>query len=77
MQLPRPQTVKSMADYKLEISFNNGEVKCLDMTPYFVYPAFAPLQEQSLFAQARVAHNTIVWSDEIDMAPESVYLDSR
>jgi Protein of unknown function (DUF2442) len=77
MQLPRPQSVTPIADYKLDIGFNNGELKRLDMTPYLVYPAFAALREVSLFMQAKVAHNTIVWTGEIDIAPESVYLESQ
>lgn len=76
-QLPRPQSVKPIADYQLEISFNNGELKRLDMTPYLAYPAFSALREVPLFMQARVAHNTIVWTDEIDIAPESVYIESQ
>jgi hypothetical protein len=77
MQLPRPQFVTPIDDYKLDISFNNGEFKRLDMTPYLAYPAFAALREVPLFMQAKVAHNTIVWTDEIDIAPESAYLESR
>ena len=45
MQLPRPQSVTPIADYQLEIGFNNGEFKRLDMTPYLAYPAFAALRE--------------------------------
>jgi hypothetical protein len=26
--------------------------------------------------QARVAHHTVVWNEEIDMAPENLYLES-
>jgi hypothetical protein len=77
MQLPRPQSVKPIADYKLDIGFNNGETKRLDMTPYLAYPAFAALRDVPLFMQAKVAHNTIVWTDEIDIAPESAYLESQ
>jgi hypothetical protein len=77
MKLPRPQQVKPFENYTLEISFNNGEVKLMDMTPYLAYPAFIALRAKPLFMQARVAHNTIVWTDEIDIAPESAYLESQ
>jgi Protein of unknown function (DUF2442) len=77
MKLPRPKQVTPKDNYELEISFSNGEVKLMDMTPYLVYPAFAALRAKPLFMQARVAHNTIIWNDEIDIAPESAYLESR
>ena len=40
------------------------------------YPAFEALKDISLFKQARVAHNTVVWNEEVDMASENLYLES-
>jgi hypothetical protein len=77
MKLPRPAQVKPLDGYKLEIKFANGELKIMDMKPYLAYPAFQALAEKPLFMQARVAHNTVIWNDEIDIAPESLYLESR
>lgn len=33
------------------------------------------MKSGSLFAQARVAHNTVVWNEDVDIAPESLYLE--
>ena len=74
--LPRPTAVAAAVDYTLKITFNNGETRLFKATPYLAYPAFEPLKAISLFMQARVAHNTVVWNEEVDMAPESLYLES-
>ena len=74
--LPRPTAVAAAVDYTLRITFNNGETRIFNATPYLAYPAFEPLKAISLFMQARVAHNTVVWNEEVDMAPENLYLES-
>jgi len=74
--LPRPIAVISADDYTLKITFNNDETRLFNVTPYLVYPAFEALKAISLFMQARVAHNTVVGTEEIDMAPENLYIES-
>jgi hypothetical protein len=74
--LPRPLSVRPNSNYTLQLTFDNGEQRIFDATAYLKYPAFQALESTSLFMQARVAHNTVVWNDEIDMAPESLYLES-
>lgn len=74
--LPRPTAVAAAGDYTLRVTFNNGETRLFNATPYLAYPAFEALKAISLFMQARVAHNTVVWNDEVDMAPENLYLES-
>ena len=74
--LPRPTAVEAAVDHTLKITFNNGETRLFNAAPYLAYPAFAPLKAVSLFMQAHVAHNTVVWNDEVDMAPENLYLES-
>ena len=74
--LPKPTAVAAAIDYTLRITFNNGETRLFNAAPYLAYPAFEPLKTISLFMQARVAHNTVVWNEEVDMAPENLYLES-
>lgn len=74
--LPRPVAVEAAEDYSLKVSFSNGEVRRFDVRPYLAYPAFAALKSTCLFVQARVAHHTVVWNEEVDIAPESLYLES-
>ena len=46
------------------------------MTPYLIYPAFEALKAINLFMRACIKHNTVVWTEDIDMAPENLYLES-
>ncbi|MCK9386800.1 MAG: DUF2442 domain-containing protein [Sulfuritalea sp.] len=69
--------VKPLADYCLEAIFDTGERRCFDMKPYLSYPAFSPLAENSLFMKARVACGTVVWNDEIDLSPDTLYLRGK
>ncbi|MBP6734431.1 MAG: DUF2442 domain-containing protein [Chromatiaceae bacterium] len=63
-----------LADYQLETAFANGESRLFDMRPYLTYPGFAPLAEGSFFMRAHVALGTVVWTDEIDISPDTLYL---
>jgi hypothetical protein len=74
--LPKPTAVVAADDYTLMITFNNDEMRLFNVAPYLIYPAFDALKTLSLFKNARVAHNTVVWNEDVDMAPESLYLES-
>lgn len=66
--------VKTLPDYCLEAEFETGEVRWFDMKPYLAFPAFAALKEDGLFTRAHVAYGTVVWNDEIDLSPDTLYL---
>ena len=65
--------VETLPDYILLLTFENNEQKCFDMKSYLNGTAFQPLKNPSFFKQARVDYGTVVWSDEIDIAPETLY----
>lgn len=66
--------VEAAADFSLMAEFETGEVRCFDMRPYLEYPAFAPLKEPGLFMRAHVEHGTVVWNNDIDLSPDTLYL---
>ena len=66
--------VKPLSDYCLEVVFQNGERRRFDMKPLLVYPAFSALTEQNLFVKAYAENGTVVWSDDIDLSPDTLYL---
>jgi hypothetical protein len=68
--------VEALPDYRLALRFANGEQKTFEMKPYLDYPMYRPLRDQALFAKALVDYGTVVWSQDIDMAPETLYLES-
>ena len=66
--------VKALRDFSLEAVFANGERRRFDMKPYLSYPAFSPLAEANCFLTAHIANGTVVWTDEIDLSPDTLYV---
>ncbi|MBE0577369.1 MAG: DUF2442 domain-containing protein [Desulfuromonadales bacterium] len=60
-------------NYRLEIEFNNGEVRFFDGSPYLNKGIFSQLYDKALFARAFVAYDTVCWPGELDIAPETLY----
>lgn len=63
-------------DYRLRLTFNNGEIRCFDMRPYLKLPVYRRLKNPGFFALAHTDYGTVVWPDEIDIAPETLYAHS-
>jgi hypothetical protein len=77
MMIPDVVQVKALSDYRLQLLFENGEIKIFDMIPYFDYPAFTDLRHNNLFFCVKVLNGTVAWTDEIDMSPDTLYLKSN
>jgi hypothetical protein len=63
-------------DYQLEIEFSTGEVRLFDVRPYLDKGIFSQLKDRALFARAFVAFDTVCWPNELDIAPETLYIQS-
>lgn len=74
---PRVEKVKAIKDFQLLISFTNGEEKVFDMKPYLDKGVFKALNEIDLFNQAHIAWGTVVWNEDLDMSPDTLYIDSK
>ena len=74
---PRVEKVKPLKDFQLLISFTNGEEKLFDIKPYLDKGVFKALKDINLFNQAHVAWGTVVWNEDLDMSPDTLYLDSK
>jgi hypothetical protein len=71
---PRVKFVKYISPFKLELTFVNEEVKEFDLSPYLNYPVFEKLKDESYCRKARVAYGTVVWDEETDLDPDTLYL---
>lgn len=69
--------VEVSPDHLLLLIFDNGERRCFDMTPYLHYPVFKRLQNPVFFSLARVDYGTVTWPGDIDIAPETLYHESK
>ena len=74
MMTPDVIQAQAMANYELVVAFADGQKRKFSMLPYLEYPAFSPLKDIGLFNQARVAHGTVIWTDEIDISPDTLYI---
>jgi hypothetical protein len=73
---PRPVVIKTIDHPTLVIEFSDASLRRFSVEPLLAYPFFEPLKNPVLFAQARIAHQTITWPGDIDIAPEMLWLDS-
>jgi hypothetical protein len=74
---PRVKCVKVLKDYILELEFTNGEKGHFSMKPYLDYPVFEPLKDYSLFEKARATMGFVSWNEDIDMSPDTLYLECQ
>lgn len=68
--------VKIIDEYKLLLTFENGEVRIFDMNPYLEKGIFKELKDKTLFNSVRINFDTIEWNNEADMDPEMLYENS-
>ena len=73
---PRVNHLIILDDFRLSLSFANGEQRIFDVTPYLGYPAFSRLGNKGFFTLARVEHGTVAWPNDIDFCPDTLYLES-
>lgn len=64
-------------DYKLRVTFQNGETKIYDFKPLLDKPAFKPLLDQAKFKRVKLSHGVPTWDEEnVDISPETIYLQA-
>lgn len=68
--------VRTEANHILILEFENGEERLFDMLPYLEKQPFVRLKDSPLFSKAYVAHGTVVWPGNIDIAPDTLYSHS-
>ena len=73
---PRVESVVPTDDYKLEITFTNGQVGVFDCSGMLEFGVFRELQDIRYFKRARVQHGTVCWPHEQDICPDTLYEDS-
>ena len=72
-----PIAVKALNGYKLMIKFSTGEEKIYDASNEISQGVFQALKDKGLFANARIARGTVVFNDDLDIAPETLYKEGQ
>jgi hypothetical protein len=69
--------VRPLEDYKLELTFENKEIRIFDVKPYLDTGIFCTLKDKNLFKMVKVSYDTIEWSNGADLDPEVLYEKSK
>jgi len=64
-------------DFKLTLTFENGEIREFDCRPILNEKPFDSIANIFIFRQVKVEHGTVVWPNEVDIPPETLYLESK
>lgn len=67
------KNVEAKADYTLHLTFADGEKKVYNARPLLKKPIYSQLNNLAFFMGARAECGTVVWNDDIDIAPEHLY----
>ncbi len=73
---PRVKAVVPKDDYKLEITFTNGEVGIFDCAHLLTFGVFREFEDIRYFRRACVLLGTVVWPNEQDICPDTLYENS-
>lgn len=69
--------VKPLDNYNLLLTFENGEKRQFDMSPYLDLGIFRELKDEKMFRTVKTNFDTIEWDNEADIDPEILYQNSR
>lgn len=70
------KAVQHIKDYKLKVTFSNGQVRTIDLAA-FLKSAINPMTSQfrniAKFQQVKVEHGHLTWNGEMDLPAETLY----
>jgi len=67
------QEAKYLQDYQLQLTFNNNEIKIVDLKDELYGEIFEPLKDKEFFQNFFISHNTVEWKNGADFAPEFLF----
>lgn len=70
MRCPRIQSVSTLDDHTLLVTFDNAQKKIYDVTPLLEKEMFAPLKNPVLFKAVQVEQGgyAVAWNNKIDIS---------
>jgi len=74
---PYVKSVRPLDDYRLDVSFENGEHRIFDVQPYLYRGVFVRLQNRALFQAARVVAGSVEWPGGLDLSYDTLYLEGQ
>ncbi|MDR2615197.1 MAG: DUF2442 domain-containing protein, partial [Oscillospiraceae bacterium] len=74
---PRVSEVSPIEDYRLLLTFTNGERRIFNAKPLLSIEAYKPLKNKQLFERVKVAFGSVLWPNDIDYCPDTLYAESQ
>ncbi|MFZ2724700.1 MAG: DUF2442 domain-containing protein [Methylococcaceae bacterium] len=75
--LPIIIAAEYLNDYKIELTFDNGQQKIANYLQWLNGEIFEPLKDKNYFKTFFLDGWTIAWSNGADIAPETLYENSE
>ena len=74
ISMPNIIDVEYLGGHKLRLVFDDGKEGDVDLSPAIErIPPYRELRDPDRFIQFGLVGGTLVWSDELDMAPDWLY----
>ena len=73
MATPRATNVEPLENYRLLVTFSNGERRIYDANPLIKGDWFGKLRDPALFRTAHIAGLSIEWAGGQDICPDELY----
>jgi hypothetical protein len=74
---PYVKDLTTLPNYRLLLSFENGETRIFDAAPYLERGVFQRIRHPGLFGLAKVVAGSVEWPGEIDLSYDTLYLESQ
>ena len=71
--LPSVVQARYVENYVIEVHFDDGTVKQIDVSQWFKGPVFDPLKNKSYFRKFFIEGATVAWPNGVDISPETLY----
>lgn len=71
---PTVITVIPEDNYKLAVTFDNGEKRLFDVAPFLDKGVFSELKNVDYFKKVKVAFGAIEWPHEQDFSKDTLYM---
>ncbi len=74
---PTVTNVTPKNNYQLAITFDNGENRLFDVSPFLEKGVFTELKDVNYFQKVKVAYGAIEWPNEQDFSKDTLYILSQ
>ena len=67
------KAVQAREDYTLLLTFADNTQRVYDARPLLSKSIYSSLKSVSFFLSAKAVYGTVVWNEDVDIAPEHLY----